>query len=245
MALSGLVEEIVWFDEGVVGGKWIWDGGYSNCGFLLKGGSWWGGWVVGGYGCGGLVFGVVGGLGWFGVVVVKGVVELVDRVDCVRGGLGVWGVGVMVGCICGVVVVMTEVLEEIGIIVIFDQGFLWVGDWKDCGIVKEFVTAIGGAGVGFGAVAAVGGRRCDESWGRGKRDEGWEDSEGGGRGGVGGGVGGSAVVVWHTACCGSRLLWSSQCFSAILWCIDYHTVFGKLSTINGFEKSLPKPFALD
>ncbi|GJW65010.1 putative ribonuclease H-like domain-containing protein, partial [Tanacetum coccineum] len=42
----------------------------------------------------------------------------------------------------------------------------------------------------------------------------------------------------------SRLLWSSQCFSAILWCIDYHTVFGKLSTINGFEKSLPKPFGL-
>ncbi|GKD45258.1 hypothetical protein Tco_1269903, partial [Tanacetum coccineum] len=39
--------------------------------------------------------------------------------------------------------------------------------------------------------------------------------------------------------------WASQCFSSTLWCIDHHIVLDKLSTINGCEKSLPKPFALD
>nr|GFB57020.1 hypothetical protein [Tanacetum cinerariifolium] len=34
----------------------------------------------------------------------------------------------------------------------------------------------------------------------------------------------------------SRLLWNSQCFIVITWCVDNHMVF----TMNGFEKSLSK-----
>ncbi|GJW80993.1 putative reverse transcriptase domain-containing protein [Tanacetum coccineum] len=37
----------------------------------------------------------------------------------------------------------------------------------------------------------------------------------------------------------------ANAFSGKLWVHYYHHYFGKLSTINGFEKSLPKPFALD
>ncbi|GKF08990.1 hypothetical protein Tco_0043214 [Tanacetum coccineum] len=35
------------------------------------------------------------------------------------------------------------------------------------------------------------------------------------------------------------MLWTSQCFIVKTWYIDDHIVLSKLSTINGFEKSLP------